>query len=359
MNGLLSPPGHALAQWLAALDSPAGSETPAPPPLPAVPVGPANEQVILGLITARPWRRSAVDAATVAAITTRVRQALRDGAPIEFSLPFGGYRSWRLPSSPNLDWAEVFWIRYLRGYADRLAAVHPAGVRLSLTYVGGVLGWVNLLPQADQDLYLRQLRQLLVRFSSASVALRLVDHSEACGGAAAVLMRLQGALAAQPPADAAALARARRNLLWPGGDPPPAAAVEAAARRCAALMALEERRAFNKFGPRIQLSHLRGAALALHIGSCRSAVAQPWVSQGYLQWRPDRQAWIERLATASALPAALQAVPVRHRLHDISPALESLPLRIDGAAPGSPPHACSDPRALSGAAGRTTPASQA
>ncbi|MEB3256559.1 MAG: hypothetical protein VKJ05_09260 [Synechococcaceae cyanobacterium] len=354
MSGLPSLQGHALAQWLAALGPPA-PEAPAPAPSPAGPVARAGEEAIVGLITARPWRRSAVDAATVAAITARVRQALRDDAPIEFSLPFGGYRGWRLPSSPNLDWAEVFWIRYLRAYADRLAAVHPAGVRLSLSYVGGVLGWVNLLPQADQGLYLQQLQRLLARFSSASVAFQLVDHSEACGGTAAVLVRLQAALAAQPPADADALARARRNLHWPGEAPPPAAAVEAAARRCAALMALEERRAFNKFGPRIQLSHLRGAALALPIGSCRSAVAQPWVSQGYLQWRPDRQAWLERLATASALPASLQVVPVHHRLLGISPALERLPLRIDDAAPGSPPAACPVPRALSGAAGRTAP----
>jgi hypothetical protein len=97
-------------------------------------------------------------------------------------------------------------------------------------------------------------------------------------------------------------------------------------------MALEERRAFNKFGPRIQLSHLRGAALALHIGSCRSAVAQPWVSQGYLQWRSDRQTWIERLATASALPPALHALPVHHALGAMSPALARLPLLTDPLA---------------------------
>lgn len=352
MSGLASPLGPALARWLTSLG---------PTASPAAQPGEAmiGEVAIVALITARPWRRSAVDAATIAAITARVGLALRDDAPIEFSLPFGGYRGWRLPSTPNLDWAEVFWIRYLRAYAERLAAVHPAGVRLSLSYVGGVLHWVNQLPQADQDRYLQQLQRLLARFSSASVVFCLVDHSEACGGSAAVLARLRAATAAQPPPDAAALARARRNLYWPGEAPPPAAAVEAAAQRCAALMALEERRAFNKFGRRIQLSHLRGAALALHIGSCHGAVAQPWVSQGYLQWRPDRQAWLERLATASALPAGLRALPVRHWLRDISPALEHLPLQIDADAPGSPPDVRPDPRALPGVAGRSAPDSPA
>ncbi len=326
------PQALALASWLTALCPPEESAAAPPGRPPAGSGARVGAEAVVGLITARPWRRSAVDAATLAAISCKVRQALRQDAPIEFSLPFGGYRSWRLPSYPHLDWAEVFWIRYLHAYARRIVAVHPAGVRISLSYVGGVLGWVNQLPQPDQTLYLQQLERLLARFSSSLLVFHLVDHSEACGGSAAVLERLQAGLASQPPPDAAALARARRNLRWLDTAPPPAAAVEAAARRCAALMALEERRAFNKFGPRIQLSHLRGAALALHIGSCRSAVAQPWVSQGYLQWRSDRQAWIERLATASALPAALHALPVHHALGAMSPALARLPLLTDPLA---------------------------
>lgn len=320
MSSLTPPQVEALERWAAAL-CPTEQNASAPGI-------PATAESLVTLITARPWRRSAVDPDTAADLASKVGQAVSEDRPIEFSLPFGGYRGWQLPSYPNLDWAEVFWIRYLHAYALRIARWHPPGVVLSLSHVGGVLAWVNALPQADLDRYLGQLEALLQRVSTPRVRFRLVDHSLACGGAAAVLRQLKDRAATLPAPDPAALARARRNLPWPGTTPPSPEAVDRAARRCAALMALEERRAFNKFGPRIQLTHLRGPSLALHIGSCRSAVAQPWVSSGYLGWREDRQEWIECLATASASVQTLVAVPLSHPLLDLSPSLACLPLQL-------------------------------
>jgi hypothetical protein len=91
-------------------------------------------------------------------------------------------------------------------------------------------------------------------------------------------------------------------------------------------MQLESRRTFNKYGPRLQLSHGRGASLSLHIGSCRSAIAQPWVSVGFLQWCPQQGEWIERLATGRAAWEQRALVSVEHPLSAISPALSDIPL---------------------------------
>lgn len=329
MRSLPPVQADALARWLASLTA---APDPSRPGQAA-----ATLESLLALITARPWRRSAVDAQTYADLERKVRQAMRLGEPVEFSLPFGGYRGWQLPSYPNLEWAEVFWIHYLQGYACRVALVYPPGVLLSLSYVGGVLSWVNQLPQADLDLYLAQLDRLLQWFSTPLIRFRLVDHSDACGGAEAVLAVLQARAAAMPPADPATLARARRNLRGSADAEAPVceAAIDAAARRCAALMALEERRAFNKFGPRVQLTHVRGPSLALHIGSCRSAVAQPWVSTGYLQWRQDRGEWIERLATASVSIKTMATQAVSHPLLDLSPALARIPIETEDLLPAT------------------------
>jgi hypothetical protein len=267
-----------------------------------------------------------VDPATAADIAAKVGRAVVAGAPIEFSLPFGGYRGWQLPSAPDLDWSEVFWIDYLRSFGQRIAALHPAGVRIALSYVGGVLAWVNHLPDDAQNRYLEALASLLQQRSTPRLAFRLVDHAEAHGGRAALLALLQTRESAQPPPTAAELQRARRNLAWDEAGEPPEALVGQAARRCAALMGLESRRAFNKFGPRLQLTHVRGSDLSLHIGSCRSAVAQPWVSSGFLQWCPDRGTWIERLATGRAAWEPRTVVRVDHPLLEVSPPLRSLPL---------------------------------
>jgi hypothetical protein len=321
MTALSPPQSAALEATLARLTAPVHD--------PPIPTAPAPAERIVPLIVARPWRRSAVDPATAADIAAKVRRAVAAGAPIEFSLPFGGYRGWHLPSAPNLDWSEVFWIDYLRSFGQRFAALHPAGVRIALSYVGGVLAWVNQLPDDAQNRYLEGLASLLQQRSTPRLAFRLVDHAEAHGGQAALLALLQSRESAQPPPSEAELQRARRNLAWDGASrvgEPPEALVRQAARRCAALMGLESRRAFNKFGPRLQLTHVRGAALSLHIGSCRSAVAQPWVSSGFLQWCPDRGTWIERLATGQAAWEPRPVVYVDHPLLEVSPPLDSLPL---------------------------------
>ncbi|MFN9547021.1 MAG: hypothetical protein ACK6AD_08130 [Cyanobacteriota bacterium] len=302
----------------------------APPRDPPEPVAPAAAERIIQLVAARPWRRSAVDPATATDMATKVQHAVATGAAIEFSLPFGGYRGWHLPSAPDPDWSEVFWLDYLRGFAERIVAVHPPGVRIALTYVGGVLGWVNQLPDEAQIRYLSRLGRLLQCRSTPRLEFRLVDHAEAHGGPAAVLALLQERESAQPPPTEAELRRARRNLVWEEGirerQPAPEALIHQAARRCAVLMGLESRRAFNKLGPRLQLTHVRGASLSLHIGSCRSAVAQPWVSTGFLQWCPERREWIERLATGLAAREQRPVLSVAHPLTVVSPALCRLPL---------------------------------
>jgi hypothetical protein len=321
MTALSPPQCAALEATLARLTAPVHD--------PPVPTAPAPAERIVPLIVARPWRRSAVDPATAADIAAKVRRAVVAGAAIEFSLPFGGYRGWQLPSAPDPDWSEVFWIDYLRSFGQRIAALHPAGVRIALSYVGGVQGWVNHLPDDAQNRYLEALASLLQQRSTPRLAFRLVDHAEAHGGQAALLALLQSRESAQPPPSEAELQRARRNLAWDGASSagePPEALVRQAARRCAALMGLESRRAFNKFGPRLQLTHVRGAALSLHIGSCRSAIAQPWVSSGFLQWCPDRGTWMERLATGRAAWEPRTVVSVDHPLMQVSPPLRSLPL---------------------------------
>ena len=319
----LSPAqGNALEATLARLTS--------PPQDPPIPIAPSTAEAIVQCIAARPWRRSAVDRATAADMATKVNRAVAAGEPIEFSLPFGGYRGWHLPSAPDLDWAEVFWIDYLRSFGQRIAAMHPPGVRISLSYVGGVMGWVNQLPQEDQTRYIHGLEQWLQMCSTPRLEFQLVDHTEAQGGRAAVLALLQAREPAQAPPSQAELDRARRNLVWGEasgeGESPPEALVLQAARRCAVLMELESRRAFNKFGPRIQLTHGSGANLSLHIGSCRSAVAQPWVSVGFLQWCPQQGEWIERLATGRAAWEERSLVSVEHPLSAISPTLRYISL---------------------------------
>ncbi|WP_018387470.1 hypothetical protein [Ancylobacter sp. FA202] len=298
-------------------------------PTGGLPVEPAAPERLAALICAKPWRRSRVDAATGSDIRAKVTAARAAGAPIEFAVPFGGYKGALQPSAPHPDWAELFWIGYLRRYAESFAAAHPAGVLFSLSYFHGVLGAINGLPLGDQDAYIAGLRPLLAYFSDARIGFRLVDLSEHFGGAAeaaaAIERRFQDRRAAIEAGGVPALAlqSAARNLLRRPGDPAPAQPeIVASALRCVAMESLEERRRFNKFSTRIQITHIRGAALALHLGSCATSVMQPWVGTGVLEgdgaggWRP-------RILNGAG--AGIDArLDVRHPLENIAPALRSI-----------------------------------
>lgn len=309
---------------------------PEDPPLPSS-GGQDAVTALTSAITARPWRRSAVDSATLADIQRKVADAVETDSPLEFSVPFGGYKSWRLLSFPHLDWAELFWIDYLRRYAERLAALHAPGVVLSFTYLRGVLGWVNNLRQSDQDAYLAELMELMRLRSSPRVMLRCIDLTEFYGGPDATLALLAKRALQAPDPTSAQMASANRNFVRTGGERDLSAlselqwqaAVHQAAKRCGLMEGLEARRAYNKFGPRIQLTHIRGPSLALHLGSCRSEVAQPWVSTGYLEWREAESDWLERLASGPFPPNRACAMQLRHALADLSPCLSSLSLVLD------------------------------
>ncbi len=305
-------------------------------PAPAAIADPAPDQAavteqLLALACAKPWRRSAVDEATRADARRKIRAGVDAGLPVEFSLPFGGYKSVRQPSGPNLNWAEVFWLAWLRRYARRLADIHAPGVVLSMSYFHGVLGLVNNLPLAVQDRYIGQLGRLCDHTSGGGVTFRVVDLSEAYGGAegavAAILdrydrMRADGADAVGP----AALGSAARNVL--GLADPAEEEVREAAWRCLAMESLEPRRAFNKFSSRIQITHIRGAGLSLHLGSCRTSTMQPWVGTGVLE--PDGAGgWRERILNAAdtAVAASLEPLPVRHPLGEYFPGLATIPVR--------------------------------
>jgi len=269
---------------------------------------------LLQLATARPWRRSALDAASTQDLRTKLTAAAVQQEPIRFSVPFGGYKGWRQATAPWPNWAEVFWLEHLRRYGQRLLALHGPGVEISLSYCSGVLGLINNLPEAQQRTYVQALEPLCRWASRPGVSLQLVDLKGRCGGMEGVQTVLQQRIEELRPqwqqglADRAErLVSAARNLLPQGledlrGLSPESwqGRVDEAALGCWALESLEPRRAFNRGEGRIQLSHRRGRGPQLHLSSCHTSTLQPWVGSGYLE-PTGEQRWLPRIL-ASATP---------------------------------------------------------
>ena len=293
-------------------------------PVPDAGIGSSDASKIFAAMTSTRWRRSALDEPTRTDIAAKVADRLRARAPIEFTVPFGGYKAPDQPGAPGVNWAEVMWLAHLRRFASGIAGVHAPGVRVTFSYYGHALDLVNGLPLADQERYIEQLRRLAAWFSDARVGFEVFDLVALHGGAAAFRSDLQEAIAAgghlQP--SPAQLASARRNAhrrLAPTDASQYDARVVAAARACMAMEALPQRRQFNKGEHRIQIAHIRGPQLSLHLGSTRTTTMQPWVATGFL--RAHGGEFVEALTRA---PLAGATVPVDHALIDVSPQLRSI-----------------------------------
>ena len=234
---------------------------------------------LFGLITRKPFRRSSIDEETTNDIFQKIS---RYG--VQFSVPFGGYKSRWTPHSPSINWAEVLWLDYLRQYAEPMRCWIDQDIDFAFTYMSGVLSFINGTSAEEQESYLRELNCLMQYMSGDGVRFRLVDIAQQVGGpskALSLVIANYERLRTSPPMlSNSKLASAARNI---DGHIQPADA----ALRCEAMEILPARRAFNKHGEHIQLTHIRGSSLSVHIGSCRSSVVQPWVGIGVFEQRKN------------------------------------------------------------------------
>ncbi|AWB33019.1 hypothetical protein [Orrella marina] len=282
----------------------------------------ANLVSLVNLITRRPYRRSAIVAETALDIQKKVT---RYG--VRFSVPFGGYKGLGLPDSPSLNWAEVAWLDYLRAYAEPMTRWVDTEIEFAFTYLSGVLSFINHTSDAEQVHYLDQLTQLADAMSGDGVRFKLVDLTERAGGRKQVLSQIETNYAnlrsTRREVSPEKIASAARNWRSPqtSGNSQSATALShlsdsnrddnarLAALRCEAMEMLPARRQFNKYGEHIQLTHVRGASQAVHIGSCRSSVVQPWVGQAVFEQKSKNTPTIHGLTRSVVLDAAPAPAP--------------------------------------------------
>jgi hypothetical protein len=238
------------------------------------------------------------------------------GAPIEFAVPFGGYKGPRAESCPHLNWAEVFWLSYLRRNGARIAGAYAPGVAFKFSYASGVMDLVSNYPLTWQDQYLQEFGKLAAYFSDARVKMDLVDIASFFPSLSDLRQAVQDNFHAQEDVWFRSAERERkirsaeRNLVrngvvdLKGLDPVQwAERVENSARLCHALDSLDVRRRYNKFSSRIQLVFVRGPGPSLHVASCRSSSLHPGVANGFVDARKVSHP-VERIAVRAGPPDA-------------------------------------------------------
>lgn len=245
------------------------------------------------------WRRSAVDLATMAGLRRKLETAIAGERAVEFTVPFGGYKSWHQPSHPLPDWAELFCLSHLSEYFRHVAAASPRGVNVYFTYCSGVMDTVSNMPLSWQRDYISAFERLVERYSTEAIRMELVDIATLYPSVDEMRRELWqnfGVIESSwmSPSNSVNrskhLSSAGRNLVIEGVEDLSGLSVESLGRRversailCDALDSLMHRRRFNKFEHRIQIVFVRGPELSLHLGSSATSANHFWIGSGVLE----------------------------------------------------------------------------
>lgn len=119
------------------------------------------EALIFKTLTSKKFRKWAIDDKTQNEIKHAIHLNVSRNEPIKLTFPFGAYKLWRLPSTPEVDWAEFFTLAYYSQYAAPILAGYNPGVLFSFSSDDIIVERMNNVPAADCLTYIRTFSQLL------------------------------------------------------------------------------------------------------------------------------------------------------------------------------------------------------
>lgn len=89
---------------------------------------------------------------------------VKNNLPLLFTFPFGGYKLWRLPTTPEADWAEFFSLAYYLEYLSPIAAVYKPGFEFLLTSDEVIIERMDNVPKSETDQYTKTFQKLVEVF---------------------------------------------------------------------------------------------------------------------------------------------------------------------------------------------------
>jgi len=122
------------------------------------------EEFIYAKLTSKRFRKWAIDEDSEKQVRGAIKFAIDRGQPVQFRYPFGGYKLWRLPTSPEVDWAELFSIAYHAKHIAPVAAAYQPGVEFIFSSDDIIVERMDNVPVADTDAYFNSFKQLLGMF---------------------------------------------------------------------------------------------------------------------------------------------------------------------------------------------------
>ncbi|MBI4426026.1 MAG: hypothetical protein HY567_00445 [Candidatus Kerfeldbacteria bacterium] len=123
-----------------------------------------TEAFIYKVLTSKKFRKWSIDETTQNNIKKAIQLNLAKNEPIKLTFPFGAYKLWRLPSTPEVDWAEFFTFSYYCQYVAPVLQAYQPGVLFSFSSDDVIVERMNNVPHTEPEAYIESFKQLLENF---------------------------------------------------------------------------------------------------------------------------------------------------------------------------------------------------
>ena len=123
------------------------------------------EEFIFKKLTSTKFRKTSLDPESAKQIREAIRLNLSRRQPIKFTYPFGGYKIWRVPTYPSVDWAEFFTLAFVTRYVAPVVNAYDPGAEIFFSSDDVVIEQIDNYPRAALDEYVDSFKSLLAQFT--------------------------------------------------------------------------------------------------------------------------------------------------------------------------------------------------
>ena len=115
-------------------------------------------------LTTTKYRRHSISLEYQTHIKNVIGFSIKNNRPIPLVWVFGCYKLWRLPESPYVDWAELFFLIHKVNWLRPVLEVYKPGIWFDFFADGIVVPLLNHIPESDMDTYQESFKDLLTIF---------------------------------------------------------------------------------------------------------------------------------------------------------------------------------------------------
>jgi hypothetical protein len=278
------------------------------------------ENFIYAKLTSKKFRKWAVDESSESQAKRAIELNVAANKPLQFRYPFGGYKLWRMPSSPEVDWAEFFSIAYYSRYLAPIAAAYEPGIEFLFASDDVIIERMDNVPVKDTDSYFGSFKQLLEQFRvnfPSNFKMDIVrigdlyedkDAMEQELAANVERFKQEYATTVAPDKKQKMLTTSELNIQWNGtndltklSEDEKRAVIEMGPVYHDAYCALSKRREFNRGEDKIVI-FTTVIPNAIAVGTTKSSVTKFWTGYGILE--SDGSSFSPRILSPTQLSQA-------------------------------------------------------